>query len=257
MTWVDRVARGSKIGGFLGAVLGVGAGLLGFPVTAELISWPFVTGVTGALLQEVRARARGDVMGERWLRFWKTRTGKGFFKLSGFKMERVAPSVSGVHRSTEVAIGLAADRLFEELPKDVRKSLKGLPETVKALEDDAQAMRRQVTELDSVLAEIGDDDPTRPVAVERARVRAAVTVTRNQAAEKLREAVVALETIRLGLLYMHAGSGTVESLTMEIETARGLSDQMENLLAGHREVERILQERRNTGVISIVSDDGG
>ena len=196
-------------------------------------------------------------MGERWLRFWKGRIGKGFFKLGGLKLKRVAPAVAGVHRPTEVVIGLAADRLFEELPKETRRSLKGLPDTVKALEDDAQSMRRQVAELDAVLAEIGDDDPSRPSAGERARVRASVEATRDQAREKLREAVAALETVRLGLLYMHAGTGTVDSLTMELKAAQGLSDDMEKLLEGHREVERILQERRKTGVFTMVTDGGG
>jgi hypothetical protein len=195
-------------------------------------------------------------MGERVLRFLRGIPGKGIFKLGGFKLKRVAPSVSGIHRSTEVAIGLAADRLFEELPKEVRKSLKGLPATVRGLEDDAQAMRRQVAELDAGLAEIGDDDPSRPGAVERARVRAGVAATRDKAGEKLREAVTALETIRLGLLFMHSGTGTVESLTMDLEAARDISDAMENLLEGHREVERILLERRKTGVFTIVTEEG-
>ena len=31
---------------------------------------------------------------------------------------------------------------------------------------------------------------------------------------------------------------------------------MENLLAGHREVERILQERQKTGVFTLVPDPG-
>ncbi len=146
----------------------------------------------------------------RLLKFWKSRAGKALFKLGGLRLKRVASGVSGVHRPTEVAIGLAADRLFEELPRETRKELKGLPETVKALEDDAQALRRQVA---------------------------------------------ALETIRLGLLHMHAGSGTVESMTMELRAARGLSDDMENLLEGHREVERILRERREPGVLTLVTDD--
>ena len=143
--------------------------------------------------------------------------------------------------------------MFEELPKETRKELDGLPDTVRALEDDAQAMRRQVAEMDVVLAEIGDDDPSLPSAGERAQVRGSIEATRDEAREKLRAAVAALETIRLGLLYMHAGSGTVESLTMELRVAQGLSDDMENLLAGHREVERLLQERRETGVFTIVT----
>ena len=153
-------------------------------------------------------------------------------------------------------IGLEADRLFEELPKETQKSLEGLPETVQALEADAQAMRRQVAEMEAILAEIGDDDPSRPSAAERARVRASVAATRDEAQGKLREAVAALETIRLGLLYMQAGTGTAESLTMELEAAKGISGDMDNLLAGHREVERILQERRKTGVFTLVTDQG-
>ena len=87
-------------------------------------------------------------------------------------------------------------------------------------------------------------------------MRASVEATREEAQGKLREAVAALETIRLGLLYMQARTGTVESLTMELEAAKGISDDMENLLAGHREVERILQERQKTGVFTLVTDPG-
>jgi hypothetical protein len=194
-------------------------------------------------------------MGERWLRFWKSKLGKLFFKLGGVALKRVATAVSGVHRPTEIVIGLAADRLYEELPKDTRKSLKGLPETVKALEDDAQALRKHVAEMDAVLAEIGDDDPSLPSAGERAQARKNVTATREEAQGKLKDAVAALETIRLGLLRMHAGSGSVESMTMELEAARDISDDMENLLVGHREVERILRERRDTGAFTIGSGE--
>ena len=38
---------------------------------------------------------------------------------------------------------------------------------------------------------------------------------------------------------------------MELEAARGISDDKERLLAGHHEVERILRERRETGVFTI------
>ena len=195
-------------------------------------------------------------MGERYLRLWKSKLGEKLFRLAGFKLKRVAPALgASEHRATEVVIGLEADRLFEALPKETRESLGTLPETVQALEQDAQAMRQQVAEMDGILAEIGDDDPSRPSAA-RACVRASVEATREEAQGKLREAVAALETIRLGLLYMQAGTGTVESLTMELEAARGISDDMENLLAGHREVERILQERRKTGVFTLVTDPG-
>jgi len=57
-------------------------------------------------------------------------------------------------------------------------------------------------------------------------------------------------------LCMQAGTGTVDSLTMELEAARGISDDMESLLEGHREVERILKKRRITGVFTLVTDAG-
>lgn len=257
VTRIDHALRALKVGGFGTAAASYALFALGTPwdVLVPLSVVTVILGLLGTLFQEVRAQARGDVIGERFARFLKSTLGKGLFKLAGLRLKQVAPALArGAHRPTEAVIGLEADRLFEALPKEVRKCLDGLPETVQALEEDAQAMRRQVAELQAILAEIGDDDPSRPSAPERARVRASVEATRDQAQAKLREAVAALETIRLGLLYMQAGTGTVESLTMELAAARDISDEMENLLAGHREVERILQERRKTGVFTLVTN---
>ena len=260
VTKVDSAVRALKLGGFSVAAACFTLALLGGPEDTLVILGlsMFDIGVVAALIQEVRSRTRGDVMGERYLRLWKSRLGKRLFGLAGLNLKRIAPALSaGAHRATEAVIGLEADRLFEALPKETRKNLEDLPDTVQALEADAQAMRRQVAEMESILAEIGDDDPSRPSATERARVRASVEATRDEAQEKLREAVAALETIRLGLLYMQAGTGTVESLTMELKAAKGISDDMDNLLAGHREVERILQERSKTGVFSLVPEPDG
>jgi hypothetical protein len=41
---------------------------------------------------------------------------------------------------------------------------------------------------------------------------------------------------------------------LAFQAAQGLSTDMENVLAGHREVERILDERRATGVFRLVTD---
>ena len=53
---------------------------------------------------------------------------------------------------------------------------------------------------------------------------------------------------------MHAGERVIASVTMELKTAKDLSDDMANLLEGHREVERLLAERRATGMITIVEE---
>ena len=169
VTWVDRAARALKLVGFGAGVVSVvftiisevvlNAGVNSLPLLSALL---INSGVAGLLIEEVRARGRGDVMGERYLRFWKSKLGEKLFKLAGFKLKRVAPALgAGVHRATEVVIGLEADRLFEALPKETRESLGTLPETVQVLEQDAQAMRQQVAEMDGILAEIGDDDPSR------------------------------------------------------------------------------------------------
>jgi hypothetical protein len=240
-TWLNRTLPFGMIGGFGVVALGVLANLVGIHIPAEIPSWAMVTGLASTLAWEVRNRARQDVMGKRWLRYWKGKLGKWTFKLGGLGLKRVAASLAGFHRPTEVVIGLAADRLFEELPPETRRALKGLPKTVKSLEGDAQALRRQVKQLESVLAEIGEVDPTSPHAGERAAVRGRVEETRDQAREKLRQAVAALETIRLGLLKIHAGSDQVESLTVELEAAQDLSRDMGHLLEGHMEVERIMR----------------
>lgn len=156
---------------------------------------------------------------------------------------------AGTYRPTEMAIGLAADRLYEELPKETRKALSGLPDTVRGLEADARSLRAQVAEVNGVLAELGDD-PAVPGRDAREKVRADVSATRDEAEARMREAVTALETIRVGLLRMHAG----ESVTMELKAAQGISSDLEGLLDGHREVERLLAQRRATGTFTIVDE---
>ena len=253
-TPLDSILGLVKSAGLAGLTFGSVAAVVG-GLTPLVPIWSFIAASGAALWHEIRARVRGDVMGERYLRLWKGKLGNALFRVGGAGLKRIAPAGAGMHRATEIVIGLAADRLFEELPRDMQKLLPGLPDTVRALEDDAQAMRKQVEEMDAVLAEIGDDDPASPHADERRRVRASVEATRNEAREKLQSAVAALESVRLGLLYMQAGTGTVESLTMELEAAQDLSEAMDNLLAGHREVEEILHERRRTGYFSLVTAD--
>ncbi len=253
VTLVDRLARAVKYAGFAVAGLGIVAEAIlpGYNEAALLatgIGLP--TGTGGLLLQEARARLRGDVMGERLRRLWKGTIGDALFKLAGVRLRRVAPALAGgVHRPTEVVIGLEADRLFEALPRETRRELAGLPEIVRRLEEDAQAMRREAEGIEALLAELGDDDPSRPQASERAGVRAKLEATRDDAANKLRQAVAALEKIRLDLLYMQAGTQELESLTVELSAARALSDDVATLLAGQRAVERLLQQKRETGVI--------
>jgi serine/threonine-protein kinase len=63
---------------------------------------------------------------------------------------------------------------------------------------------------------------------------------RDGAQQRLTEAVSALETIRLELLRMHAGAGSVVSMTQDLTAARALSVDIEHMLHGKREVARLL-----------------
>lgn len=87
------------------------------------------------------------------------------------------------------------------------------------------------------------DDPAAPGEEARAKVRADVSATRDEAESRLREAVTALETIRVGLLRMHAGESVLHSVTMDLKAAKEISSDLGSLLEGHREVERLLAQR--------------
>ena len=53
--------------------------------------------------------------------------------------------------------------------------------------------------------------------------------------------MTALEGIRLGLLRLTAGSGSVDSLTADLSAAREVSENVGFLLAGQAEVEQALK----------------
>jgi hypothetical protein len=67
---------------------------------------------------------------------------------------------------------------------------------------------------------------------------------RAQAEQRLAEVVTALETLRLNLLRLRAGAGGIESVTQDLAAAQVLADDVDRLLAGQREVERVLRARQ-------------
>ena len=249
---LDRVATAVGVIGLVGGIGALGAGLIfGAPTFLEGLGVLGVySGLGAAVFKSVRSRRRADVAGRRLLKIWGGRIGSWLFKLGGLGLRDAAPAGIGAYRPTEVAIGLAANKLFEDLPKETRRELAGLPDTVQKLEEDVRALRVQVKELNSVLAEIGDD-PTAPDGEAREKIRADVEATRDAAAARLRDVVTALEQVRLGLIRIHAGEQVLPNVTMELKAAKDLSEDMSNLLEGHREVERLLAERRATGMFTI------
>ena len=69
---------------------------------------------------------------------------------------------------------------------------------------------------------------------------------RDETHAKLGDAVAALETIRLNLLRLHAGSSTVVGVTATLELAAEISEDVERLIAAHGDVETLMRFPRES-----------
>jgi eukaryotic-like serine/threonine-protein kinase len=175
---------------------------------------------------------RVDVDTEFWAKVWRGRIGRAAFWLGRKLLGRQQPVMAGTHRATELALGMAAESLFEGLPAPTRKALGDLPALVRRLERDAQKLRALYDQVQDALAGARDAEFT--------EAHTDLMAHRDRIHARLGEAVAALEMIRLNLLRLHAGVGTVESLTTNIDMAEDVSAEVERLLAARQEVERAL-----------------
>ena len=181
-----------------------------------------------ALLQR-----RKDVDTEFWARVWMGRIGKLAFSVARKLLGSRAIAPAMTHRATELSLGMAAEQLFESLPKESRQALGDVPALLRRLQGDAQSLRARYDELQEVLGDGGDAAAT----AEYADLRAA----RDAVHARLGDAVGALETIRLNLLRLHAGSVTVAGFTTHLGLAAAVSDEVERLIAAQEEVEQLVR----------------
>ncbi|HWC72755.1 MAG TPA: serine/threonine-protein kinase [Gemmatimonadales bacterium] len=203
-------------------------GMFGFSMTIALSS-----GV-GVLILLQRRR---DVDTEFWGRVWTGRLGRWLFGIARALTPARALPASLTHRPTELALGMAAEQLFETLPKDTRRQLRDLPDVVRRLEHDAQNMRRRLEELQEAL---GDNPAPRGDDIRQQRIITDLIAERDRVQQRLKDAVAALETIRLNLLRLHAGTTTVQSLTTDLGLAREIARDIGARAEGYREIERAL-----------------
>ncbi|HXM37109.1 MAG TPA: serine/threonine-protein kinase [Gemmatimonadales bacterium] len=197
-TWWERWMR-TKMYASLGlaALSGAAAFLLPYPAVLfafGLFGLSCATAVATGFAALAASRSRLDDAEGRRFRFWKGRIGRWLFKLArlGFTGHPGLPPVAD--RPTEIALGLAALELFEALPADARQVLGDLPAVVRALEDRVRRLRGN------------GQDPA------------------------LGEALGALETIRLDLLRLHGGIGSLDGLTADLGAAREIGAQVDALL---------------------------
>ncbi|MFC1575894.1 protein kinase [Gemmatimonadota bacterium] len=257
--WIDRWAIRTLVGGYSVSLvlallliffpsIGEAVGQVGLSALFVLFGAGGVIGGAAGLTAAVRHQIRGVVPGVRWLKFWKSRVGKWLFRLAGINLDRIS-STGAAYGPTEMALSIAADRLFDKLPKDVQKSFSELPDVVQTLEQDADRIRSRIKELDALIAQIDSEEAlgrsariaaSPGVADKRGSLADDLRNARDAADARLSEVVAALETIRLELLRLHAGAGSVESMTADLTSARELSEDIEHLLEGGREVEKLL-----------------
>jgi eukaryotic-like serine/threonine-protein kinase len=245
----ERVLRWLSLAGIGSAVLGLavgasyGGGVALF--TGVLSGLGLMVAIPTGIMAAVRLSRRKDLGTEVWLRIWRGSIGRLIFGRVPGRVGRPALSSGFTFRPTELVLGMAAERLFEDLPKETREELKELPDVLRRLEHDAGRMRMRLEELNDALQ--GAEERGRlsgqiagDIKEKRDRVVTDLENERELVQRRLKDAVAALETIRLNLLKLHAGAGSVHSLTTDLTLAREAAQEVELLLQGHKEIEDAL-----------------
>ncbi len=235
-----RVAYAS----FAGAVAVIGAILAGaYPSEAALVTLYVSSGalaLTGAVTG-LRADRRSDKKARRRWQRWKGRVGDWLFRLSGLGLKRVAlPSTALTGRPTELAVGAAVVSLYDSLPPAVRRSLPDLRNVVSGLEEDAQRMRRLVDECTQALR--STRAPGSASDQRRVDVQHRIAELRDGAQRRMQDAVAALETLRLDLLRLSAGTLEVTRVTSRLGAAREIATDIQRLLEAQEDVRQLLLE---------------
>ncbi len=187
--------------------------------------------VSLAVGTSLRAR-RIDQKAERRFKFWKGKMAKWLFKVAGIGLKQKALPMRPTHRPTELQIGFAVDALYEQLPKEVRSGLGDVSSVVRRLESDAQSLRRTLEML---------NDAHVAARAAGGEIPADLKDAREATEQHLADAVSALETIRLGLLRLTTGAGSVEGLTTDLAAAANVGEDIDRLIAGMTDVELLLR----------------
>jgi eukaryotic-like serine/threonine-protein kinase len=204
-------------------------------------AWTLTIGVGSGIGALIMLQRRRDVDAEFWGRAWTGRFGRWLFGVARLFTSAKALPASLTHRPTELALGMAAEQLYETLPKATRQQLRDLPEVVHRLEADAQRMRARLEELQEALADVGQrGSPDPAIGARHDRIVADLSAERDLVQQRLKDAVAALETIRLNLLRLHAGTGSVRSLTTDLGLARDLARNIGAQVEAYGEIEKAL-----------------
>ncbi|MEP6617670.1 MAG: serine/threonine-protein kinase [bacterium] len=174
-------------------------------------------------------------------RFWSGALGARLTAMAGFRLERRA--VVPADRPTELAIAMSAEAIFTSLPRALRDEMGDVPAVLHELEAHARLARARIAEIDASIAEVqhGRGANVAGSAARHEALLADMGTQRNAADARLGELVSALENVRLDLLRLRSGGGTVEGITRDIAAARRVGEEADRLIAGASEVDALLQ----------------
>jgi serine/threonine-protein kinase len=230
--WITYAAWAS-IAGTLGYLVLNASPLTGLQLLEKYgaqMAWVVLTALAGSVFGMMypgrRLSDRNWFGALRW-KFWHGPLGRALVRVAGMGGNARTRATS-VHRPTEIAIGLAAEDLYDALPRELQHRFKELPRVVRHLEDEAQAIRGRMTVLANTASTVASPAPGN--AGEGERLLADLTVAREREQQRLTSALAALEAIRLDLLRLSAGVGDPESLTRAIAAATRLGDDVDALV---------------------------
>jgi serine/threonine-protein kinase len=176
----------------------------------------------------------------RLARFWEGPVGRFLGRVAAWK---VRGKTVATDRATEVAIAMSAEDMFAALPKDMRRQLGDVPAVLRALRQRATSAREQLASLDDSIV-VAERAPARAASKQKQEALVAdLRSARQQVDGRMSEVVTALETIRLDLLRLQAGVGSVEHITLDLAAAEEVGREADRLVAGRREVEDALRRR--------------
>jgi serine/threonine-protein kinase len=170
-----------------------------------------------ALLAEARVQdEEAEVLGQRgwmrrlnsqWQRLWAGKFGRWFFKVAGTGLEAPAGPSRPSADATEFVLGRSTLAAYAALPAALGSGAREVPALVQRLEARAE------------------------------RLRAA-----GDTGERLNDTVAALENVRLALLKLSAGVGSMEDLTLVLERAKAIGDAVDRQLEAGNEVREALRD---------------
>ena len=193
-----------------------------------------LTGVgIGFLLPGHRPKPDGWINGLKEA-CWRSRIAGVLARFAAAGQRAVLSASSTLHRNTELVLGLAVDDLWKVLPAPVRTELGDVASLAHALQRSAARLRDLIERLRESERELAAE------SVEQAAVTSALVPLE----ARHREAVTALERIRLQLLKLLATRECTVEFTQQLEAARGLEAALVREVDGHTEVLRLLGRRR-------------